>query len=354
MAYYSKWPSWAQFLTNFLSILPMAWLIGNTTEELGKATKSDLCAGLLNATFGNIVEMVLCIIGIMHNEITVVKCTLMGSILSNSLLVLGTSLVYGGYFWNGEGTPGYQKYNYLGAGASNSLMLFSAIGIILPTMYKVEMDDVESTLKISRSFSVLLLVAYCLYIFFQLKTHPHFFEDEDNEQEGSRISGIFGIVLLFVLTMLTSACSEFLISSIEGAIDTWNVSREFIGIIVLPIIGNAAEHYSAIVQAGKNNVNLTLSVAMGSACQMALFATPATVMFGWAFNRPVDLNFHRFQVVVYVMSCILVANVLKDGTANWLEGSVLLTAYIAIGMIYYFENEGFSKPIEDIPGGFDF
>jgi Ca2+:H+ antiporter len=270
-----------------------------------------------------------------------------GSILSNSLLVLGSSLIYGGYYHNGKDGPGYQSYNPLGAGAANSLMVFSSLGLILPTMYKGEIQEAESTLTISRAFSVFLLFSYGQYLWFQLKTHGHFFQGENDEDDddGKKLTQTCAGGTLFVLTILTSFCSEFLIRSIEGAIQQWNVSREFIGIILLPIIGNAAEHYSAILFAGKDRMNLTLSVAMGSAVQMALLATPMTVVFGWILGKPVDLNFHQFQVVVYVLSVILVANVLKDGTANWLEGCVLVTAYICIALIYFYENNGFSTTI---------
>merc|ERR1712070_390763 len=147
------------------------------------------------------------------------------------------------------------------------------------------------------------------------------------------------VVVLGICTVLTAACSEFLIQSIEGAIDTWKVSKEFIGIIILPIIGNAAEHYTAIIVAGRDKMDLSLSVAVGSACQMALFATPVTVLIGWLFDKNVDLNFHPFQAGAYVLAVLLVANILKDGTSNWLEGSMLLMAYVAIAFIYYFEQD---------------
>jgi len=418
ISFYLDWPKWAIFTCNFMAIIPMAWLIGGTTEQVDKATgEQEVISGLLNATFGNIVEMIICVQGIRHNQLIVVQCTLMGSILSNSLLVLGTALVWGGIHHNAWWhKPAYhQEYNYLGASASNSLMIFSGVGIILPTIFKSQMKDEYATVNISRTYSVLLLFSYFLYLRFQLSTHSHCFssipklgarssfsaapdkqerryykndivtidqlkailttspeasmlccgggkdsddsddvideakiceiwndlavcEDDDDKQ---LISGAFATLLLLILTILTSCCSEYLMHSIEGAIATWHVSKEFVGIIVLPIIGNAAEHYTAILFAGRDRLNMSLAVALGSACQMALFATPLTVLFGWVFDKNVDLNFHRFQCVVYTMSVLLVANVLKDGTATWLEGSILLTSYVAIAFIYFFEDEGF-------------
>merc|ERR1712232_493620 len=162
----------------------------------------------------------------------------------------------------------------------------------------------------------------------------------DDDEEQPDMDGPTATVVLAVCTALTACCSEYLIDSIEGAIDSWNVSKEFIGIVVLPIIGNAAEHYTAIIVAGQNKMDLSLGVAVGSSCQMALLVTPFTVLIGWMMNRNMSLNFHAFQVAVLLLAVLIVANVLKDGESNWLEGSMLVTAYVAIAMIYFFEPNG--------------
>lgn len=343
-SHFYEWAPWARFVCNFFSILPMAWLIGASTEALANET-GDLIGGLLNATFGNIVEMLLCIAGMLNDQITVVKCTLLGSILSNLLLVMGSAFIWGGI--NTKEPDGLQKFKREGAGASSSLLILSVLGIVLPTMYAVEIPSgVEATRDISRSFSVLLLIAYVQYLYFQLISHPKMFSaDDDDDDDNDDMKCKAAVLVLGICTVLTACCSEFLIESLEGAIDTWHVSKEFLGIIVLPIIGNAAEHYTAIIVAGRDKMDLSLSVAVGSACQMALFATPVTVLIGWAFGKDIDLNFHRFQAGVYVLAVILVSNILKDGTSNWLEGSMLLMAYIAIAFIYYFEQDGFPAPV---------
>jgi len=344
ISHFQEWAPWARFVCNFFSILPMAWLIGASTEALAGET-NDLIGGLMNATFGNIVEMLLCIAGIRNDQITVVKCTLLGSILSNLLLVMGSAFIWGGI--HTKEPDGIQKFKREGAGAGSSLLILSVLGIVLPTMYAVEIPSGTAAIRdISRSFSVLLLIAYAQYLYFQLISHPKMFSaDDDDDEDNEDMKWKAATVVLGICTVLTACCSEFLIQALEGTIETWQVSKEFIGIIVLPIIGNAAEHYTAIIVAGRDKMDLSLSVAVGSACQMALFATPVTVMFGWILDKDVDLNFHRFQAGVYVLAVLLVSNILKDGTSNWLEGSMLLMAYVAIAFIYYFEQDGFPASV---------
>merc|ERR1719230_1351394 len=149
--------------------------------------------------------------------------------------------------------------------------------------------------------------------------------------------------LLFVCTIVTAVCTKNLISSIEGTVDEWQVSKSFIGIILLPIIGNAAEHYTAIVVAGRNKMDLSLGVAVGSSCQIALLVTPLTGIMGWMVGKDMTLDFHPFQCTVLLMSVLIVSNVLQDGESNWLEGSMLCSAYMAIAMIYFFEGAGQSS-----------
>jgi len=335
ISFYSGWEQHLVFTFNFFAILPMAWLIGKSTEDLSSYT-GEAAGGLLNATFGNVVEMLLCINGIRHNQIAVVQCTLVGSILSNLLLVMGTSFMWGGYKH-----PPTQKYSKIGAGAQSSLLLLAVICTLLPTTYSQLVRGEQAILEISRGCSILLLLIYLQYLFFQLGTHKEVFEspkgDDDEEDEQPDMDWHTSTGVLAVCTVLTAFCTEYLISSIEGTIVKWHVSKEFIGIVVLPIIGNAAEHYTAIVVAGQNKMDLSLGVAVGSSCQMALLVTPFTVLVGWVLDREMDLNFHPFQVTVLLLSVLIVANVLKDGESNWLEGSMLVTAYVAIAMIYYFE-----------------
>mmetsp|Transcript_11466 Transcript_11466/g.29664 ORF Transcript_11466/g.29664 Transcript_11466/m.29664 type:complete len:422 (-) Transcript_11466:82-1347(-) len=344
VTHFTDQPDWLVFIANFFAILPMAWLIGKSTEDLSAHTGEALGA-LLNATFGNVVEMLLCVAGIRRNEISIVQCTLVGSILSNMLLVMGTSFLWGGY---NNPPPKKMTYSKVGAGAQSTLMLVGVLGLMLPTIYAFMMPAGQEILDISRGCSTLLLLTYVQYLVFSLKTHKDAFEgggedsdsdkDGDDDEDAPDMDACTSTVVLACCTVMTAFCSEYLIGSIGGAIDRWHVSKEFIGIIVLPIIGNAAEHYTAIVVAGQNKMDLSLGVAVGSSCQMALMVTPFTVLAGWVLDRPMSLDFHPFQVTVLLLAVLIVANVLKDGESNWLEGSMLVTAYCAIGLIYYCEN----------------
>uniref|UniRef100_A0A7S2NT36 Sodium/calcium exchanger membrane region domain-containing protein n=1 Tax=Zooxanthella nutricula TaxID=1333877 RepID=A0A7S2NT36_9DINO len=335
---FQGWPMWAVFACNFFAVLPMAWLIGKSTEDLAAHT-GEAAGGLLNATFGNVVEMLLCVQGIRRGEMAIVRYTLVGSILSNMLLVLGTALLWGGYK---NPPPKTMKYSRTGAGAQGNLMLISVLGVALPTVYSMLSEGTGAVLDISRGCSVMLFSLYVQYLFFQLKTHKHVFEGpegEHGEVECPDMDAYTAVAVLAACTALTSCCADYLIGSIEGTIASCSVSREFVGVVVLPIIGNAAEHFTAILVAGQNRMDLSLGVAVGSSCQVALMVTPFTVFVGWAVGSPMSLDFGPFQVAVLLMAVLLVTSVLKDGESTWLDGSMLCTAYCAIALMCFF---GFS------------
>lgn len=230
-----------------------------------------------------------------------------------------------------------------GAGGAihSSLMLLSGMGILLPTLFCKVMPGSQAILPISHWCSVLLLFMYFQYLYFQLVTHADTFQsgEEDDDEEEADMTPITAAVVLGTCTVLTACCSEFLIGSIDGTLESLHVSEEFIGIIVLPIIGNAAEHYSAILVAGRDKLDLSLSVAVGSSCQMALLVTPFTVLVGWFYGKDMTLDFMPFQALVLFLSVLIVASILKDGESNWFHGSMLTSAYTLIAMMYYYESE---------------
>lgn len=326
------------FVINFIAIIPLAWLIGKATEDVA-AKLGEAAGGLLNATFGNVVEMLLCIAGIRNGEIPVVQCTLLGSILSNLLLVMGCAFLAGGCFFH------MQRYNQAGAATQCSLMSMSVFAIGLPTIYTnilKQDEEWEHMVSVSRWASILLLFIYFAYLVFQLKTHAHLFQDEEGEEEEDPpdLSAFSAAILLGVTTVITSFATDFLIDAIKGTVDAWKVSREFVGIIMLPIIGNAAEHYTAITVAMRNKMDLSLGVAAGSSCQMALLVTPFTVLVGWWYGQDMTLNFHAFQLAVLLFAVFLVTTILNNGTSNWLEGYILLVTYIVVALVYFFEGNG--------------
>mmetsp|Transcript_73121 Transcript_73121/g.169566 ORF Transcript_73121/g.169566 Transcript_73121/m.169566 type:complete len:419 (-) Transcript_73121:133-1389(-) len=346
-AHYLEWDPQYVFCFNFFAIVPLAWLIGKATEDVA-AKVGETAGGLLNATFGNVVEMLLCIAGIRNNEISVVQCTLLGSILSNLLLVMGCAFLAGGLFYP------VQRYNQAGAATQCSLMSMSVFAIGLPTIYTniLHQDsEWEHMVKVSRWASIFLLGVYFAYLFFQLKTHADLFQDEEgegDEEEPPDLSAPTAAILLACATVVTSFATDYLIDAIKGTVDTWNVSKEFIGIILLPIIGNAAEHYTAITVAMRNKMDLSLGVAAGSSCQMALLVTPFTVLVGWGFGTEMTLNFHAFQLAVLMFAVFLVSNILNNGMSNWLEGLILLVTYFVVSMIYFCEGPGKDSSLANI------
>lgn len=337
MARYLQLSAQVVFLFNFIAVIPLAWLIGKATED-ASARLGQTAGGLLNASFGNVVEMLICIAGIRNGEIVVVQCTLLGSILSNLLLVMGCAFLAGGLLYP------CQKFNQAGAATQSSLLAMSLFAVGLPTMYAniLKQDaEFEHMVEVSRWASVLLLLVYFAYLWFQLKTHAHLFEEEgvdaDDDEDQPDLSVNAAILLLACTTVTTAFSTDYLIDALKGTVEQWQVSKEFVGIILLPIIGNAAEHYTAITVAMRNKMDLSLGVAAGSSCQMALLVTPFTVLAGWAYGVDMSLNFHAFQLAVLLFSVFLVTTILSTGQSNWLEGFILIVTYVVVAMIYYYE-----------------
>jgi len=337
LAHYMEMKPQYTFLFNFVAIIPLAWLIGKATEDVA-AKVGETAGGLLNATFGNVVEMLLCVAGIRNDEIVVVQCTLLGSILSNLLLVMGCAFLAGGLFFP------VQKYNQAGAAVQTSLLSMSVLAVGLPTIYAnilKQESEWEHMVMVSRWTSVCLLGLYGAYLAFQLKTHADLFQDEEGgEEDEPDLSPVTAAVLLGVATVVTSFATDFLIDALKGTLDSWKVSKEFVGIILLPIIGNAAEHYTAITVAMRNKMDLSLGVAAGSSCQMALLVTPFTVIVGWCMGKEMTLNFHAFQFSVLLFAVFLVSSILSNGRSNWFEGYILLVTYFVVSIIYFFEGTG--------------
>lgn len=330
-----NWGAGYVFALNFVGVVPLAWLIGKSTED-ASASLGPTVGGLMNATFGNVVEMLLCVAGIRNNEIVVVQCTLLGSMLSNLLLVLGSSFLIGGYYFP------IQRFSQQGAATQCSLMAMAVFAIGLPTLYAnilTEKKEWGHMVAVSRWSSIFLLLVYIAYLYFQLVTHKALFEDEDEEgdEEPPDLSPCGAAALLLATTIITAITTEFLVGAIEGTVLSWGVSEAFIGIILLPIIGNAAEHWTALTVAARDKMDLALGVAAGSSCQMALLVTPFTVIAGWVLGRDMTLDFHAFQLAVLVLSVFLATTILSTGQSNWLEGLMLLVTYVILAMIYFFE-----------------
>lgn len=326
------------FCFNFLAIVPLAGVLGASTESLAVHT-GQMIGGLLNATFGNAVEMIMCIQAVKAGLIQVVQGNLLGSVLSNMLLVLGMAIFAAGTKFQNL------KFNAEGAAANMTCQIVASISICFPTLYAgVSGTHTEDILMISRISALALSLTYFMFLYFQLITHASLFEDEaaDAEaeaepgEEESFLSLPGSCILLMSCTLVVASCSEGLVDSIEGVSTDFGLPKAFIGVILLPIVGNAAEHATAVTSAYKGKLDLAIGVAVGSSTQIALFVVPVAVLAGWAYDTPMGLNFRMFDTACQMLSVFLVSQVLQHGLTNWLHGAMLMTTYFLIAIMSWF------------------
>jgi len=317
---------------NYLFVfIPLASMLGVFTEELAAHT-NDVIGGLINATFGNAVELVVAIQALLAGDYRVVQASLIGSVFSNLLLVLGMCFLCGGMKYS------EQEFIAQGAIASISLLGFSGVALLLPQFFGGEDDtSQDDTAAVSRWAALLLIIMYGLLLWFQLKTHVDLFKGEDDSL--ALIPFSWALTGLVVITAIVTILSEFLVGSIDGFCKEFNLGRSFVGLIILPVVGNAVEHISAVSVAMKNKMDLALGVALGSSVQIALFVLPVTVVVGWFTGREMTMKFPLFEVALYLMSVLIVSMSLSNARSNWLEGSLLVSLYTLIAVGIYFEKD---------------
>jgi len=448
-ASFFDWGPLYVFWFNFLAMIPLAKILGDATEELAAGLKNDMIAGLLNATFGNAVEMVITISTLRQRLYGVVKATLLGSVLSNTLLVLGMSFLCGGIVQqrsrpktavpiapgeavqppyesvssdqqmesegdrgvakrsipgrekhlqateclssppparNGEGDPAdltkevtaitdasaathdlllpdnhpafvgekIQNFSVLGALVNTSMLLISCMSLSLITVFQAvrsKNDDIsdeeykqEILLPVSRIASIIIMLAYGAYTFFQLVTHRETMaatqeggeEQEEEENDASSMSTRLAMSLLFGVTVLVSISAELLVAAIRSVAKGNNMSQSFIGIVLLPIVGNACEHAAAVRFAMQDKMGLSVSIAVGSSTQIALFVVPFSVLAGWVFGLDMDLDFGTLSTSMITLSVIVVLSMVVDGQSNWLQGYLLCSVYAIIAVMYWY------------------
>ncbi|KAH1256645.1 Vacuolar cation/proton exchanger 3 [Glycine max] len=306
--------------------------------------------GLLNATCGNATELIIAIFALSNNKIHVVKYSLLGSIISNLLLVLGTSLFCGGI----ANIRKEQKYDRRQADI-NLLMLFVALLChLLPVLFHYvgasAADTAESSLQLSRAASIVMVIAYCAYLVFQLWTHRQLFEAQDevdeeggNESEEAVIGFWSAFAWLVGMTVIIALLSEYVVQTIEDASDSWGLSVSFLSIILLPIVGNAAEHAGAIIFAFKNKLDISLGVSLGSATQISMFVVPLCVIVAWIMGIKMDLNFNILETGSFAVAITITAFTLQDGTSHYMKGLVLLLCYIVIGACFFVQRTPSTK-----------
>ncbi|XP_072975825.1 vacuolar cation/proton exchanger 1a-like [Typha angustifolia] len=332
------------FALSLLGLTPLAERVSFLTEQIAYYTGPTV-GGLLNATCGNATELIIALFALHRGKIEVVKCSLVGSILSNLLLVLGSSLFCGGLANLGK----EQLFDRKQADVNTGLLLLGALCHLLPLMFRYAVNSGDPTfatvptLELSRVCSIVMFLAYVAYLFFQLKTHRQLFEsqedDDDNDDVVSEDEAVLGfpsaLSWLVGMTVVIAILSEYVVSTIEAASESWGISVSFISIILLPIVGNAAEHAGAIIFAFKNKLDITLGVSLGSATQISMFVVPLSVIVAWIIGVQMDLDFNMLETGSLILAILVTAFTLQDGTSHYLKGIVLLLCYIAIGACFF-------------------
>ncbi|KAK8496566.1 hypothetical protein V6N13_013344 [Hibiscus sabdariffa] len=335
--------SWVFFLS-LLGITPLAERLGYATEQLAFYTGPTV-GGLLNATFGNATELIISIYALKSGMTRVVQLSLLGSILSNMLLVLGCAFFCGGLVHYGK----EQVFSKATAVVNSGLLLMAVMGLLFPAVLHythTERKVGKSELSLSRFSSCVMLLAYAAYLVFQLKSQndnyvpvgeegSHNGENDDDEDEVPEISKWESIIWLAIMTAWISILSDYLVDTIEGASEAWDVPIAFISVILLPIIGNAAEHASAIMFAMKDKLDISLGVAIGSSTQISMFGIPFCVVIGWAMGREMDLNFQLFETATLFITVIVVAFFLQEGTSNYFKGLMLILCYLIVSASFF-------------------
>ena len=340
-----------QFISSLIGIMPLAFLMGKATEEIATRT-SESIGGLLNATFGNAAEIIIALVAVFaaaeafsssntelgNAMVTLVKTSLIGSILGNLLLVMGLSFLWGGLRHK------EQTFNPQAVSINTTLLLLSTICLILPTVFHIalsisgieENEIISGVLMVSRLTAIVLMASYALLLFFQLKTHSDMMSGSSHGHEEPTMELRDAGILLLLATVFVSLMAEIMVHSVEAAGEAIGLSAVFIGVILLPLFGNAAEHFTAVVVAGKNRMDLSIGIAVGSSVQIAAFVAPLVILVSWIVGVELSFEFGLLETAACMLAVLIANSISRDGQSNWMEGAMLLATYIIIGLAFLF------------------
>lgn len=325
------------FLASALAIIPLAGWMGRATEWMAEHLGEGV-GGLLNATFGNAAELIIAISALRAGLHEVVKASITGSIIGNVLFVLGLAFVAGGLKYP------TLKFNRTAASLSSTLLTLSAIALVVPALFHRLAVGGGATLSTERTLSleisIVLAATYLLSLVFALRTHKHLYvgekdADSDEALGFTHVPLWVSTLILVVATGLVALLSEFLVGSVEHAASRLGMSDIFLGVFVVAIVGNAAEHSTAVLVAMKNKMDLAVNIAVGSSLQIALLVAPVLVFLSYAFGRPLDLLFTTFEIAAVALSVGVLCLIAIDGESNWMEGVLLLAVYAILGLAFY-------------------
>ncbi|MCC8400539.1 calcium/proton exchanger [Paraburkholderia sp. MMS20-SJTN17] len=327
------------FVASSLAILPLAGWMGHATEQLADRMGEGV-GGLLNATFGNAAELIIAFVALHAGLHQVVEASIIGSVVGNMLLVLGAAMLAGGIRYP------EQRFNPLGARSQATMLMLAAVALILPAAFQ-EAEGATAAMvhRLSVSFCVVLLLIYALYLMFSLVTHPGQFRssattenDAPAQHEGNAPQPLWrSLTILAAATAGTAWISEIMVGSIEPMVHQFGFSGVFVGAFVVAILGNAAEHATAITAALNNRLDLSFSISLGSSVQVALFVAPVLILAShFVGQAPMDLAFRPDLVLIVVMSGLVTAQVAGDGRSDWFKGVQLLVVYFAMALTFFF------------------
>jgi Ca2+:H+ antiporter len=321
------------FVTACLAVIPLAGWLGHATEELARYT-GEGAGGLLNATFGNAAELIIAVMAIRRGLYSVVKASLTGSIIGNILLVLGAAVLAGGLKHK------QQRFNVTGARAQATLLTLAAIALVMPAAFHALAGPPNLVKEdgLSLAIACVLLIAYGLHLLFSLRTHKQLFEGAvEHEAEPAAWSMKRALLTLAGSTLAIAWVSEILVGSVEQTAAAFGMTNIFIGVIVVAIVGNAAEHSSAVMLALKNRMELAIGIAVGSSLQIALFVAPVLVIVSHFIGpRPMDLMFTPAEVLAIFLAVLITGQIASDGESNWIEGVQLLAVYVIMAIVFFF------------------
>ncbi len=334
----------AIFLTSSAAIIPLAALMGRATEQLAERLGEGV-GGLLNATFGNAAELIIAVVALRAGYFDLVKASITGSIIGNVLLVFGASALWGGIKHE------TQRFNKTAASLSATLLILSAIALVVPAIFHLVIGPpgavptttgpgVITERTLSLEIAVVLLLTYVLSLVFSLRTHSHLYVGEagahTDELVPGRASTGKAVTLLLLATAGVAVMSELLVGAVEETARTFGMNEVFVGVILVALIGNAAEHSSAILMAARNKMDAAITIAVGSSIQVALFVAPVLVFLSYVIApTPMDLRFTTLEVVAVGISVWIMTLVAQDGESHWMEGVQLLAVYVILALAFF-------------------
>jgi Ca2+:H+ antiporter len=324
------------FITAALSLVPLAGLIGLGTEELARRSGPAI-GGFLNATFGNAAELIIAVVALGEGHVALVKASISGSIIGNLLLVLGLSFFVGGL---GRKT---QKFHRTAATNMGAMLFLAVVALVMPAVFDLTLYGnlaARPPDRLSEISALILMGAYVGSLIYSFTTNRDLFRPEEGAHRHVGMPLWTAIALLAAATVVTTIQAEILVGSMQPALAKFGFTELFVGVIVVAVIGNAAEHYSAVTAARRDQMTLAIEIAVGSSAQIALFVAPAVVLYSVAIGHPMSLLFHPLEITAIALSVLATVIVTMDGESNWVEGLQLMAVYLILALAFYFVPAG--------------